>query len=61
MGDIWDWWVDLLGDGIAGAIVALLLAVFALLIAGNLVVWPIAGVTWVARAVRDGWRSVPKD
>lgn len=39
-----NWWTGLLTSGAAGAVVAVVLAAFAVLAAGNAVIWTLVGV-----------------
>jgi hypothetical protein len=46
-GDLWSWAAD---NGSVGALViAALVTVFAVLIAGNVVIWTLVGLRWVIR------------
>ena len=57
MNAVWDWWLSLWPDhGLIGPLIALVVAVAAVLIAGNAIIWPIA---WIKAAISG--RSEPQD
>ena len=67
---VWDWWLSLWPDhGLIGPALAIVVAAFALLIAGNVVIWTMAGVKILAigfgrafaSGFRESWRSKPDD
>lgn len=53
---ITDAWLGLLGSGAIGAGLAVLLLVVAVLLAGNAVVWTLAGIKWAGKTVVSGYR-----
>lgn len=44
MAGMFSWWVDLFTSGAMGAVVAIVLAAFAVLLVGNAVIWSLAGL-----------------
>jgi hypothetical protein len=56
IGTIIDAWVSLASAGIAGLAVAILLLIFAVLLAGCIVVWTLAGIKFIGRELAVGFR-----
>ena len=58
MDAVWDWWLSLWPDhGLIGPLIALVVAAFAVLVAGNVVVWTLAGLKALGRGIVVGFRE----
>jgi hypothetical protein len=61
-----DWWISLWPDhGLIGPLIAVVVAVFVVLVAGNVVVWTLVGIKRFGQGIgagfREQWRSEPED
>lgn len=55
---VWDWWLSLWPDhGLIGPLIAVVVAAFALLIAGNVVIWTLVGIKRLGQGIAAGFRE----
>jgi hypothetical protein len=50
------WWTELFASGAIGALVALVLAAFAVLLAGTAIIWTLVGLKWLGQQFMVGFR-----
>ncbi len=60
-----DWWISLWHHGLIGPLIALVVAAFAVMVAGNVIIWTLAILKTLGRGIvvgfRENWRSEPED
>lgn len=56
MDTLLDWWLSLFHHGLIGPLIALVVAAFVVLLAGNAVVWTLVGLKSVGRSAAAGYQ-----
>ena len=58
MNAVWNWWLSLWPDhGLVGPLIALVVAAFVVLAAGNVVIWTLAGFKRLGQGIAVGYRE----